>query len=208
MYRRRGRAPSVWWIQNERRRDQGRRRRLFAQLRCSTCRDRKYYATRICARRNAALSRGVWFKGAVGRLEDKRRFPERMAEDELPARAEQIGGWASGAHSTRANLSRPSPNRCYTKKCSPLVANFRTILVRSMQRNVVIAILLSASVLAIAAMLNTDYITPPFTFSPNHRYGVVIPVFHIEAAQEPDERMNKVVELRTHQIVAVIHGEP
>ena len=77
-----------------------------------------------------------------------------------------------------------------------------------MQRNVVIAILLSASVLAIAATLNTDYITPPFTFSPNHRYGVVIPVFHIEAAQEPDERMNKVVELPTHQIVAVIHDEP
>jgi hypothetical protein len=77
-----------------------------------------------------------------------------------------------------------------------------------MQRNVVIAILLSASGLATAATLNTDYITPPFTFSPDHRYGVMIPVFHIEAAEEPDERMNKVVELRTHSIVAVIHGEP
>ncbi len=77
-----------------------------------------------------------------------------------------------------------------------------------MQRNVVIAILLSVPVLATAATLNTDYITPPFTFSPDHEYGVMIPVFHIEAAQEPDERKNKVVDLRTNRVVAVIHGEP
>jgi hypothetical protein len=36
----------------------------------------------------------------------------------------------------------------------------------------------------------------------------MIPVFHIEAAQEPDERMNKVVELRTHHTVALIQAEP
>jgi hypothetical protein len=36
----------------------------------------------------------------------------------------------------------------------------------------------------------------------------MIPVFHIEAAQKPDERKNKVVDLRTNQVVAVIHGEP
>jgi hypothetical protein len=38
----------------------------------------------------------------------------------------------------------------------------------------------------------------------------MVPVFHIEAeaAQEPDDRRNKVVELRTHRIVAVIHTEP
>jgi hypothetical protein len=77
-----------------------------------------------------------------------------------------------------------------------------------MARNVVIAILLSASVLTTAASLNGDYTTPAFTFSPDHRYGVMIPVFHIEAAQEPDERMNKVVELRTQRIVAVIHSKP
>ena len=71
-----------------------------------------------------------------------------------------------------------------------------------------IAILCSAAVLATAATLNTDYITPAFTFSPDHRYGVMIPVFHMEAAQEADDRLNKVVELRTHRIVAVIRGEP
>jgi len=70
------------------------------------------------------------------------------------------------------------------------------------------AILFSASVLATAAPLNNDYITPPFTFSPDHRYGVMIPVFHIEAAQEPDDRKNKVVDLDTNQVVAVIHGRP
>lgn len=73
---------------------------------------------------------------------------------------------------------------------------------------VVSATLTGAALCAIAASLNTDYITPEFTFSPDHRYGVMIPVFHIEAAQEPDERMNKVVELRTHHTVALIQAEP
>jgi HEPN domain-containing protein len=59
-----------------------------------------------------------------------------------------------------------------------------------------------------AANLNTDYITPPFTFSPDHRYGVMIPVFHVEAAQDADQRQNKVVELRTHHIIAVIDANP
>lgn len=68
--------------------------------------------------------------------------------------------------------------------------------------------LLSAAVSAVAANPNTDYITPPFTFSPDHRYGVMIPVWHDEGAQEPDDRLNKVVELATNRVVAVIHGEP
>jgi hypothetical protein len=77
-----------------------------------------------------------------------------------------------------------------------------------MPRSVIIAVLCSAAFLAIAAGVNTDYITPAFTFSPDYRYGVMIPIFHFEAAQEPDERMNKVVDLRTHRPVAVIHGQP
>jgi len=56
--------------------------------------------------------------------------------------------------------------------------------------------------------VNTDYITPEFTFSPDHRYGVMIPVWHDEGEQEPDDRMNKVVELGTNRIVAVIHADP
>ena len=81
-------------------------------------------------------------------------------------------------------------------------------LVRPMQRAVIFAAFCVVAFLAAAVELNTDYITPPFTFSPDHRYGVMIPVFHIEAAQEPDERMNKVVELGAHNIVSVIHAEP
>ena len=77
-----------------------------------------------------------------------------------------------------------------------------------MQRSVIIAAFCSASILAIAAGVNSDYITPSSTFSPDHRYGVTIPVFHIEAAQEPDDRMNKVVELRTGNLVAVLHADP
>jgi len=70
------------------------------------------------------------------------------------------------------------------------------------------AALLSAVVTTLAANPNTDYITPPFTFSPDGRYGVMIPVWHDEGAQEPDDRMNKVVKLRTNRVVAVIHAFP
>ena len=68
--------------------------------------------------------------------------------------------------------------------------------------------LLSIPASALAANPNIDYISPPFTFSPDHRYGVMIPVWHDEGAQEPDDRMNKVVQLSTNHVVAVIHAEP
>ena len=68
--------------------------------------------------------------------------------------------------------------------------------------------LLSAAVMTLMANPNTDYLTPPSTFSPDHRYGVTIPIFHIKAAQEPDERMNNVVELRTGDVVSVLHADP
>jgi hypothetical protein len=70
------------------------------------------------------------------------------------------------------------------------------------------AALFSATVAALSGNPNTDYVTPAFTVSPNHRYGVIIPVFHIDAAEARDDRMNKVVELRTHHVMAVIHAEP
>jgi hypothetical protein len=76
-----------------------------------------------------------------------------------------------------------------------------------MQRRMIVAASCSASILTIAAGVNSDYITPPSTFSPDHRFGVTVPVFHIEAAQEPDDRMNKVVELRTGNLVAVLHAD-
>jgi hypothetical protein len=71
-----------------------------------------------------------------------------------------------------------------------------------------IAALATAAASTLAASVNTDYITPPFTFSPDHQYGVILPVWHDERAQEPDDRMNKVVELRTRHVIAVIHAEP
>ena len=66
------------------------------------------------------------------------------------------------------------------------------------------AALCSAAATAFAADVNTDYITPESTFSPDHRYGVTIPVFHIDAAQEPDARTNQVVELSSQRVVAAI----
>lgn len=67
---------------------------------------------------------------------------------------------------------------------------------------------MSAAASGFSGGVKSDYITPPFTFSPDHRYGVMIPVFYIEAAQEPDDRMNKIVELRTGHIVAIIRADP
>ncbi len=74
-------------------------------------------------------------------------------------------------------------------------------------RNTVVAVT-AALISLVAGGVNTDYITPAFIFSPNHRYGVMVPVIHDDGAQEPDDRLNKVVELPTHRIVAVIHAEP
>jgi hypothetical protein len=70
------------------------------------------------------------------------------------------------------------------------------------------AALSGAALIAATGGVNSDYITPPFTFSSDQRYGVMIPVWHDEGAQEPDERMNNVVELATRRIVTVIHAEP
>jgi hypothetical protein len=44
------------------------------------------------------------------------------------------------------------------------------------QRLATIAALVSATVSSFAGSV------PPFTFSPDQRYGVMIPIFHIEAA--------------------------
>jgi hypothetical protein len=67
---------------------------------------------------------------------------------------------------------------------------------------------INAAAFAFGSGVNTDYVTPPFTFSADHRYGVMIPVVHDEGAQEPDDRTNKVVELRTQDVIAIIHAEP
>lgn len=60
----------------------------------------------------------------------------------------------------------------------------------------------------VAADTNSDYVTPESTFSPNGRYAVMVPVFHTETAESEDNRKNKVLELKTGNIVAVIDAEP
>jgi hypothetical protein len=77
-----------------------------------------------------------------------------------------------------------------------------------MHRGVILVIFCAAAFLAVAAGINSDYITPEFTFSPGPRYGVMVPVWHDEGTQEPDDRKNKVVDLRTQKIVAIIHANP
>jgi hypothetical protein len=68
--------------------------------------------------------------------------------------------------------------------------------------------LCSASLILAAASVNSDYITPSSTFSPDQHYGVMIPVFHIETAEQPDQRRNKVVDLRSGDLIATIHADP
>ncbi len=68
--------------------------------------------------------------------------------------------------------------------------------------------LLGATASGTSGGVNTDYVTPDFTFSPGGRYGVMVPVFHFDAAMAPDDRMNKVVELSTRRVVAVIDASP
>jgi hypothetical protein len=71
-----------------------------------------------------------------------------------------------------------------------------------------LAALCSAVIIAMGADVNSDYVTPASTFSPNHHYGVTIPVFHIEAAEQPDHRKNRVVDLRPGDLIAILQADP
>ena len=46
------------------------------------------------------------------------------------------------------------------------------------------AVFVGAAAFGISKGINSDYITPEFTFSPDQRYAVTVPVFHLEAAEE------------------------
>lgn len=76
------------------------------------------------------------------------------------------------------------------------------------QRLATIAALVSVAVSSFAGGVNTDYITPPFTFSPDQRYGVMIPISHTEGAKASDGRMNQIVEIPTGHVVGAIRAEP
>jgi hypothetical protein len=82
------------------------------------------------------------------------------------------------------------------------------VLYRRDTAGATLAALFGVVTAALGGAVNTDYITPPSTFSPDHHYGVTIPVFHIEAAEQPDHRRNKVVDLRTREVIAVLHADP
>ena len=52
------------------------------------------------------------------------------------------------------------------------------------------------------------YVTPSFTHSPDGRYGIMLPVFENATENEPDTRLNKVVNLVSKQVVSTINAEP
>jgi hypothetical protein len=71
------------------------------------------------------------------------------------------------------------------------------------------ALLMSAALISAAvsgAGGHGGYITPDYTFSPDQHYGVMVPVL-IDVTDMSDDRMNQVVELRTHRVVAIIHAD-
>ena len=70
------------------------------------------------------------------------------------------------------------------------------------------AVFVGAAAFGIIKGINTDYVTPEFTFSPDHRYAVMVPVFHFEAAEQADDRKNQIVEVQTHRVIGVITAEP
>ncbi len=70
----------------------------------------------------------------------------------------------------------------------------------------VLAAIFSAVLAAAGDGVNSDYITPESTFSHDRHYGVTIPVYHIETAEQPDLRENKVVDLRTGDVLAVLRA--
>jgi len=53
-----------------------------------------------------------------------------------------------------------------------------------------------------------DYLTPDDKLSPNHAFGVLVPVFHEEADDAADVRRNKVIEVDTGRVIAVLAGDP
>src|SRR6266498_5400556 len=59
MHRRDCRASSLWGIQNERQRYQGRWRRLSSELPCPARGDRKHYSTRLRAGTDAGIPRRI-----------------------------------------------------------------------------------------------------------------------------------------------------
>src|SRR3982750_3108768 len=71
-----------------------------------------------------------------------------------------------------------------------------------------LAVLFSSIVIVRGGDVNADYITPPSMSSPDHHYGVTVPVFHFETGDQPDHRKNKVVDLRTGDVIAVLRADP
>jgi len=55
---------------------------------------------------------------------------------------------------------------------------------------------------------HSDYVTPSFTYSPDGRLGVMLPVFRIDSEGESDPRLNKVVDVASHRVAATIQAEP
>jgi hypothetical protein len=91
-----------------------------------------------------------------------------------------------------------------------LVRPRRSMLIRRCIAQLAVSAALCSSALCQPAggTANTDYITPPYTFSPDHHFAVMIPVFHIETAERPDHRRNKLVDLQTGSVIAVIDADP
>lgn len=71
-----------------------------------------------------------------------------------------------------------------------------------MRRRTIIFILLSTMGACFAANIPKGYLVPPKTYSPDHRYGVTVPIF----GEEQEEIANSLIELKTGRIIAPINS--
>jgi hypothetical protein len=73
--------------------------------------------------------------------------------------------------------------------------------------SVVASILLSVVTYASGSNTKTKFLIPKYTRSPDGLHGVTVPIFAITKDDKP-EATNKLVEIRTGRVLAIIHADP
>jgi len=73
--------------------------------------------------------------------------------------------------------------------------------------SVVASILLSVVTYASGSDTKTKFLIPDYTHSPDGLYGVTVPIFAL-TKDDKAEPTNKLVEIRTGRVLAVIHADP
>jgi len=79
-------------------------------------------------------------------------------------------------------------------------------MLKPLLSKVTVLALLTFSTLAMAQDIPKGFSVPATTHSPDHRYGVTVPM--IEQEEQLKDAQNSLVDLQTGRVVAVIHANP